>query len=167
MKDTSPVDAVRRQVSAVRPADCAELVDGDFGEPSGVFERLEDRPEQLRMAFAVADALNQHRIALIEAGTGFWGETSYKKPDPQYDPDSDYSGTLSIGAAVAWHQDGTTHWESERWDPGIHGVNFMAQLCRTTPANGLWVVPGSHQAGHVDIPALVVGADVVGFSHFF
>jgi hypothetical protein len=61
----------------------------------------------------------------------------------------------SVGAAVAWHQDGTTHWSHRDWDPDIHGFNFMAQLCRTTAANGLWVVPGSHQGGRIDIPALV------------
>ncbi len=69
--------------------------------------------------------------------------------------DSIFLKEPGIGAAVAWHQDGTTHWENPDWDPDIHGVNFMAQLCRTTPANGLWVVPGSHRLGHVDIPALV------------
>jgi len=60
-----------------------------------------------------------------------------------------------VGASVAWHQDGTTHWDSSAWHPGIHGFNFMAQLCRTTPANGLWVVPGSHKEGQIDIPARV------------
>jgi ectoine hydroxylase-related dioxygenase (phytanoyl-CoA dioxygenase family) len=60
-----------------------------------------------------------------------------------------------VGASVAWHQDGTTHWESSEWHPNIHGFNFMAQLCRTTPANGLWVVPGSHKQGHIDIPTRV------------
>ena len=60
-----------------------------------------------------------------------------------------------VGAAVAWHQDGTTHWGDPRWDRDIHGFNFMAQLCRTTPANALWVVPGSHEEGRIDIPARV------------
>ena len=60
-----------------------------------------------------------------------------------------------LGAAVAWHQDGTTHWSNPDWHPDIHGFNFMAQLCRTTPANGLWVLPGSHRQGRIDIPALV------------
>jgi len=69
--------------------------------------------------------------------------------------DSIFLKEPGMGAAVAWHQDGTTHWENPNWDPGIHGVNFMAQLCRTTAANGLWVVPGSHRRGHVDIPELV------------
>jgi len=60
-----------------------------------------------------------------------------------------------LGASVAWHQDGTTHWESPDWHPNIHGFNFMAQLCRTTPANGLWVIPGSHKEGRIDIPKRV------------
>ena len=60
-----------------------------------------------------------------------------------------------LGAAVAWHQDGTTHWERPDWHPDIHGFNFMAQLYPTTPANALWVVPGSHREGRVDIPARV------------
>ena len=60
-----------------------------------------------------------------------------------------------LGASIAWHQDGTTHWSNPAWHPGIHGVNFMAQLRRTTPANALWVVPGSQDDGHIDIRARV------------
>ena len=59
------------------------------------------------------------------------------------------------GASVAWHQDGTTHWDSDAWDPGIHGFNFMAQLYGSTPANGVWVVPGTHKLGKVDIKKMV------------
>ena len=60
-----------------------------------------------------------------------------------------------LGTSVAWHQDGTTHWNHPRWDEGIHGFNFMAQLYRTTPENALWVVPGSHKVGKIDIKAQV------------
>ena len=62
------------------------------------------------------------------------------------------------GASVAWHQDGTTHWNSPDWDQGIHGFNFMAQLYGCTAANGVWVVPGSHKQGRVDIRELVAKA---------
>ena len=62
------------------------------------------------------------------------------------------------GASVAWHQDGTTHWDSPEWDQGIHGFNFMAQLYGCTAANGVWVVPGSHKLGKIDIAALVAKA---------
>jgi len=60
-----------------------------------------------------------------------------------------------LGGSVAWHQDGITHWESPEWDEGIHGFNFQVQLYRTTAANGLWVVPGTHKTGRVDIKQLV------------
>ena len=50
-----------------------------------------------------------------------------------------------IGAAVSWHQDGVTHWESENFDEEIHGFNFMAQVYGSTAVNGVWVVPGTHK----------------------
>lgn len=62
------------------------------------------------------------------------------------------------GASVAWHQDGVTHWDSPALDGGTHGFNFMAQLYGCTPANGVWVVPGSHEWGKTDIKALVDAA---------
>jgi len=60
-----------------------------------------------------------------------------------------------LGGSVAWHQDGVTHWDSPNWDMGIHGFNFQVQLYRTTGANALWVVPGTHRSGRVDIKAMV------------
>ncbi|MEM7254316.1 MAG: phytanoyl-CoA dioxygenase family protein [Pseudomonadota bacterium] len=63
-----------------------------------------------------------------------------------------------LGASVAWHQDGVTHWDSPTWDQGCHGFNFMGQLYGCTPANGVWVVPGSHKLGHIDIKARVAEA---------
>ncbi len=62
------------------------------------------------------------------------------------------------GASVAWHQDGVTHWDSPDWDQGSHGFNFMAQLYGCTPANGVWVVPGSHKQGRIDIKAAIARA---------
>lgn len=62
------------------------------------------------------------------------------------------------GASVAWHQDGTTHWDSPDWDEGIHGFNFMGQLYGCTAANGVWVVPGSHKRGKIDIRQLAAAA---------
>ncbi len=60
-----------------------------------------------------------------------------------------------LGGSVAWHQDGVTHWDNPAWDEGIHGFNFQVQLYETTAANCLWVVPGTHKAGRVDIKAKV------------
>jgi hypothetical protein len=63
-----------------------------------------------------------------------------------------------LGASVAWHQDGVTHWDSPTWDQGSHGFNFMGQPHGCTAANGVWVVPGSHKLGKVDIKAMVAEA---------
>lgn len=60
-----------------------------------------------------------------------------------------------LGPSVAWHQDGTTHWDAPDWDENAHGFNFMTQLYPSTPANCVWVLPGSHKTGKADIPALV------------
>lgn len=62
------------------------------------------------------------------------------------------------GASVAWHQDGTAHWDSPTWDQGTHGFNFMGQLYGCTPANGVWIVPGSHKLGKADIREMVAQA---------
>lgn len=64
----------------------------------------------------------------------------------------------SLGPAVSWHQDGTTHWESPTLDAGTHGFNFMANLYPTTPANALWVVPGTHRHGKADLKAMMAAS---------
>lgn len=63
-----------------------------------------------------------------------------------------------LGGSVAWHQDGWTHWDSPDLDDDTHGFNFMGQLYGCDAANGLWVVPGSHRLGKIDIKALVADA---------
>ena len=60
-----------------------------------------------------------------------------------------------LGPSVAWHQDGTTHWDAPDWDHEAHGFNFMAQLYPSTAGNGVWILPGSHKLGKVDIKRLV------------
>lgn len=60
-----------------------------------------------------------------------------------------------LGPSVAWHQDGTTHWDADDWDEGAHGFNFMTQLYASTAANCVWTLPGSHKLGKVDIKSLV------------
>ena len=63
-----------------------------------------------------------------------------------------------LGAAVSWHQDGDTHWDSPEFDENIHGFNFMGQIYGSTAVNGVWVVPGSHKEGRADIVSLVKDA---------
>ena len=60
-----------------------------------------------------------------------------------------------LGPSVAWHRDGTTHWNSPDWNHGAHGFNFMTQLYPSTAGNGVWILPGSHKLRHVDIKQMV------------
>ena len=60
-----------------------------------------------------------------------------------------------IGAAVSWHQDGVTHWDSDNFEEDIHGFNFMAQVYGSTAVNGVWVLPGTHKIGKIDIKKLI------------
>ena len=63
-----------------------------------------------------------------------------------------------MGASVAWHRDGTTHWDSANFDERTHGFNFMIQLYGCTEENGVWVVPGTHKKRYVDIAKMVSDA---------
>ena len=60
-----------------------------------------------------------------------------------------------LGSSTAWHQDGVTHWDHPQWDKDIHGMTFQVQLHGCSGANGLWVLPGSHTHGKIDIKQLV------------
>lgn len=60
-----------------------------------------------------------------------------------------------LGAAVSWHQDGTTHWNSPNLDRGSHGFNYMLNLRETTPRNALWVIPESHKSGKADLKQMM------------
>jgi hypothetical protein len=63
-----------------------------------------------------------------------------------------------LGGSVSWHQDGWTHWNSPDLHENSHGFNMMAQLYGCDAANGLWIVPGTHRDGKVDIKAMVAAA---------
>lgn len=63
-----------------------------------------------------------------------------------------------LGAAVSWHQDGDTHWDSPHFDADIHGFNFMGQVYGSTAVNGVWVIPGSHKIGRANIAQMVQDA---------
>lgn len=87
-----------------------------------------------------------HLLAVAEAING-----------PDFVPYNDaiFTKQPGLGGSVAWHQDGVTHWDSPDWDEGIHGVNFQVQLNSTSALSCLWVVPGTHKLGKVDINAMV------------
>ena len=60
-----------------------------------------------------------------------------------------------VGVAGSWHKDGVTHGDSEDFDEDIHGFNFMVQAYGSTAVNGVWVMPGTHKVGKIDIKKLV------------
>ena len=64
---------------AVDPARVADLL-APGGRISANLNGFEERPEQLRMAFAVLDAFNHDRITLVEAGTGTGKSLAYLVP---------------------------------------------------------------------------------------
>jgi len=60
-----------------------ERIDQILGPDGVIAEKLpgyEDRPEQLRMAFAVGEAFNQGRLTVVEAGTGTGKSLAYLVP---------------------------------------------------------------------------------------
>ena len=63
-----------------------------------------------------------------------------------------------LGSSTAWHQDGITHWSHPDWDQGIHGMTFQVLLYGSSGVNGLWVLPGSHKSGKIDLQALAEAA---------
>jgi hypothetical protein len=63
-----------------------------------------------------------------------------------------------LGPSVAWHRDGTTHWDAPDWDHGAHGFNFMTQLYPSTAGNCVWILPGSHKLRRVSIEQMVLDA---------
>ena len=81
------VNKIYRVVEAFKPAENAtveykqvtELLGAD-GKVCQSLSGFEDRPEQMRMAFAVTEALNNHSIALVEAGTGTGKSLAYLVP---------------------------------------------------------------------------------------
>ena len=81
------VKKIYRVVEAFKPAQATTVeyqqVTGLLGPGGKICQSLpgfEDRPEQLRMAFAVTEALNHHSIALVEAGTGTGKSLAYLVP---------------------------------------------------------------------------------------
>ncbi|MBN1140777.1 MAG: helicase [Deltaproteobacteria bacterium] len=64
------------------PIDFADLehILAPHGRMAAVLPSFEERPEQLRMAFLVAEAFNQDKLALVEAGTGTGKSLAYLAP---------------------------------------------------------------------------------------
>ncbi|MCD6527177.1 MAG: helicase [Desulfuromonas sp.] len=67
------------QHRAIQPDTIAELL-GPEGALATHLDNYEERPEQLRMAFAAAEAFNNDGLAAIEAGTGTGKSLAYLVP---------------------------------------------------------------------------------------
>lgn len=135
--------------------------DMNFGRhPTKMFEPepARDAPEKtLYFVYGILQGMDSY-LRLYGHPDLLWIAETINGPDFVPFADSIWIKEPGLGTSVAWHQDGTTHWNHSQWDEDIHGFNFMAQLCRTTPENALWVVPGSHKLGKIDIKALVESA---------
>ncbi|MFK5926871.1 MAG: helicase C-terminal domain-containing protein [Desulfuromusa sp.] len=84
---TNAVDDLYRVVEAFAEKDTKKLdpdeiagLLGAGGVIAGKLPDYEDRPEQLHMAFAVADAFNKGQLAVVEAGTGTGKSLAYLVP---------------------------------------------------------------------------------------
>ena len=83
----NPVENLYRVVEPLAPpprqtveaAEVAGLL-APGGRISAALSGFEERPEQLRMAFAVMEAFNRDRITLVEAGTGTGKSLAYLVP---------------------------------------------------------------------------------------
>lgn len=124
-----PIRMAEPAVQVEAPADVPFMVSGML-QMSEAFLRIYGHPGLLR----VAEAVNGPDF------TPFNEVLFVKEP--------------GVGPSVAWHQDGQIHWDSPDWNEGIHGFNFQVQLHGSTPGNGVWVIPGSHKLGKVDIAEL-------------
>lgn len=136
-----------------------------LSDPWGATDKLNGRhPTKMAEAKADSDA-PEHVVFLMygmcmgmPAGLRVYGHPhllaiaqSINGPDFVPYNDAIFVKQPGVGGSVAWHQDGVTHWGAPDWDEGSHGFNFQVQLYPTTAANCLWVVPGSHKLGKIDI----------------
>ena len=166
----SPVDSKGRPALAV---DCKGRTlhwSKPLGDPYGGTLQNHGR-HQIKMTEPVADSSAPKEVVYVITGSLQFSEAClrvYGHPEllavareingEDFVPFNEalYLKEPGRGASVSWHQDGFTHWENPDWNEGTHGFNFMAQLYGCTAANGLWVVPGSHKRGKLDISELLV-----------
>jgi hypothetical protein len=119
------------------------------------FEAPSDAPEQVVLQISGS-------LQMMDANLKLYGHSGLLRVAEAINGDDFVPFTDAVwvkpahyGAAVPWHQDGTTHWDNPDLDAGSHGFNFMAQLYPTNPMNALWIIPESHHK-KADIEKLVV-----------
>lgn len=165
----STVDAKGRPAFGIEFARPSFVFTRPLSDPLGGTNRLQGRYEvKLQEPVPASDAPEQS-IVLIQGNLQLMGSCLrlYGHPKllavaaavngPDFVPftESTWVKEPGLGSAITWHQDGTTHWDSLSLDKGTHGFNFMAQLYGSTGGNGVWVIPGTHELGKVDIKGLI------------
>lgn len=140
-----------------------------LSDPWGGTDQLGGRhPHRMIQPLAAADApeyvvfIMYGMCQTMEAGLRLYGHPrlltiaeAINGPDFVPYNDAMFVKQPGLGGPVAWHQDGVTHWQSPDWDQGIHGFNFQVQLYSTSAASCLWVMPGTHKLGRIDIKARI------------
>lgn len=137
------------------PMGATDAAGGRYPVRMTEFEAPPDAPEQVVLQISGS-------LQMMDANLRLYGHPGLLRVaeainGPDFVPFTDavWVKPAHYGAAVSWHQDGLTHWDSPDLDAGTHGFNFMAQLHPTNPMNALWIVPESHDKGKADIPKLI------------
>ncbi len=140
-----------------------------LSDPFGGTDALQGRYEvKLAEPEAAADAPD-YTVVLVKANPQLMDSCLrlYGHPDllsiveavigPDFAPfcNNTFVKEPGLGAAVSWHQDGTTHWDNPDLDEDTHGFNLMINLYQSNGSNGVWVVPGTHKKGKLDLKSMV------------
>lgn len=87
-------DAEQNKLVLTRPIDLPE-VEKSFSPGAGMLEYSEDRPEQRSMARFIAEAFNEKRHAVVEAGTGVGKSKAYLVPSVLFSIKNDIPVVIS------------------------------------------------------------------------
>ena len=137
------------------PMGATDRTGGRYPVKMTEFEAPSDGPEEVLLTIGGSMQIMESNLRLYGHPKLLRVAESINGPDFVPFKEAVWVKPAHYGAAVSWHQDGTTHWENPNLDAGTHGFNFMAQLYPTNPMNALWIIPESHNQGKVDIKKLI------------
>ena len=138
------------------PMGATDRTGGRYPVKMTEFEAPSDGPEEVLLTIGGSMQIMETNLRLYGHPKLLRLAESINGPDFVPFKEAVWVKPAHYGAAVSWHQDGTTHWENPNLDAGTHGFNFMAQLYPTNPMNALWIIPESHDKGKADIKKLIM-----------
>jgi hypothetical protein len=138
------------------PMGATDRTGGRYPVKMTEFEAPSDGPEEVLLTIGGSMQIMESNLRLYGHPKLLRVAESINGPDFAPFKEAVWVKPAHYGAAVSWHQDGTTHWENPNLDAGTHGFNFMAQLYPTNPMNALWIIPESHDKGKADIKKLIM-----------